>query len=77
MFRKYFDFSPPIDLANELYKTKDAKENSELAEQIKNRWSNLRDEIKKISKKEIKNEKPHEILGIINEIIDFNKEIQK
>ena len=77
MFRKYFDFSPSIDLANELYKTKDAKENSELVEQIKNRWSNLRDEIKKISKKEIKNEKPHEILGIINEIIDFNKEIQK
>ena len=40
LFRKYFDFSPPIDLTNELYKTKDAKENSELVVGIKNRWSN-------------------------------------
>ena len=30
-----------------------------------------------MSKPEIKNEKPNEILGIVNEIIDFNKEIQK
>ena len=30
-----------------------------------------------MSKEEVKNEKPNEILGIINEIIDFNKEVQK
>ena len=30
-----------------------------------------------MSKKEIKNEKPNDILQIINEILDFNKEIQK
>ena len=30
-----------------------------------------------MSKEEIKNEKPNEVLGIINEIIDFNKEVQK
>ena len=77
MFKKYFDFSGPIDLADKLLKTKDAKENDELVEEIKNRWSNLKDEIKKMSKEEIKNEKPNEILGIVNEIIDFNKEIQK
>ena len=77
LVKKYFDFSKPIDLANKLYETKDAKENSELVEKIKNRWSNLKDEIKKMSKEEIKNEKPNEILGIVNEIIDFNKEIQK
>ena len=77
MFKKYFDFSGPIDLADKLLKTKDAKENDELVEEIKNRWSNLKDEIKKMSKEEIKNEKPSEILGIVNEIIDFNKEIQK
>ena len=30
-----------------------------------------------MSKEEIKNEKTNDILGIINEILDFNKEIQK
>ena len=30
-----------------------------------------------MSKEEIKNEKPDDILGIINEILDFNKELQK
>ena len=30
-----------------------------------------------MSKEEIKNEKPDDILGIVNEIFDFNKEIQK
>ena len=40
LFKKYFDFSAPIDLANKLYETKDAKEKSELIKEIKNRWSN-------------------------------------
>ena len=58
------------------YETKDAKKNIELVEEIMNRWSNLKDESQEMSKEEIKNEKPNEILEIVNEIIDFNKEIQ-
>ena len=77
LFNTYFDFSAPIDLAKKIFETKDKKKNSELVEQIKTRWSNLTDEIKKMSKEEIKNEKPDDILGIINKILDFNKEIQK
>ena len=30
-----------------------------------------------MSKEEIKNEKANDILGIVNKILDFNKEIQK
>ena len=60
-----------------LFQTKDKKKNSELVEEIKNRWSNLKDEIKKMPKEETKNEKPVDILGITNEILDFNKEIQR
>ena len=52
------------------------KKNSEFVEEIKNRWSNFKDETEKMSKEEIKNEKPNDILGIINEILDFDKEIQ-
>ena len=50
---------------------------TEFVKKIKNRCSNLKDETKKMSKEEIKNEKPDGISGIVNEIFDFNKEIQK
>ena len=76
LFKTYFNFSAPIDLAKKLFETKDRKKNSELVEEIKNRWSNLKDKIKKMSKEEIKNEKPNDVL-VINKILDFNKEIQK
>ena len=75
MFKTYFNFSAPINLVKKLFETKDKKRNSELVEKIKNRC-NLKDEIKKMPKEEIKNEKPNDILGIINKILDFNKEIQ-
>ena len=77
MFKTYFNFLAPIDLAKKLFETKDKKKNSDLVEEIKNRWSNLKDEIKKMSKEERKNKKTNDILGIINKIFDFNKEIQK
>ena len=51
--------------------------NNDLVELARVRWSNLKEETEKMSKEEIKNKKPNEILGIINKIIDFNKEIQK
>ena len=76
MFKTYFNFLAPIDLAKKLFETKDKKKNSELVEEIKNRWSNLKDKFK-MSKEEIKTEKPNDVLVIINKILDFNKEIQK
>ena len=38
LFKTYFNFSAPIDLEKELFKTKDKKKNSEFVEEIKNRW---------------------------------------
>ena len=75
MFKTYFNFSAPIDLAKKLFETKDKKKNSAFVEEIKNRWSNFKLETEKMSKEEIKNEKPNDISEIINEILDFNKEI--
>ena len=75
MFKTHFSFSGPIDLVKKLFETTDKKKNNE--QEIKNSWSNIKDEIKRMSKEEIKNEKPDDILGIINKIFDFNKEIQK
>ena len=40
-----------------LFEIKDANKNSQLVEEIKNRWSNLKDKIEEMSKEEIKKRK--------------------
>ena len=37
LFKKYFNFSAPINLAKKLFETKDKKKNSEFVKDIKNR----------------------------------------
>ena len=49
LFENYFDASVPNALANKLFEVKDKKENNKLVKEIKNRWSNLKDEIEKMS----------------------------
>ena len=53
LFKRYFYFLAPIVLAKYLYDTKDKKENNELVNVIKSGIIDLKDEIKKMSKKEI------------------------
>ena len=77
LMENYFDLVVPTVLAKELFETKDKNKNSELVELIKIRQSNLKDETKKMSEKEIENEKPDKILKIVEEILDFNNKIQK
>ena len=60
-----------------LYEIKDKKKNNDLVESVKIRWSNLKDEIEKMSKEEIENEKPDKILEIVEEILNFNNKIKK
>ena len=54
---------------------KNKKENNELVELIKVRWSNLKDKTEKMSEDERKPEKPGKILKIVEGSIDFNKRI--
>ena len=54
LFENYFDASVPNALANKLFETKDKKENNKLVKEIKNRWSNLKDEIEKMSEEDQK-----------------------
>ena len=65
MFKDYFDLVVPSALAKKLYETKNKKKKNELVELIKTRWSDLKDEIEKMSEDEIKSERPHKILQII------------
>ena len=61
-------------MAKKLYETKNKKENNELVELIKVKWTNLKDDIEKIPKKEIENENPDKILKIVKAIIEFKKQ---
>ena len=54
LFKDYFDFVVPSALAKNLYQTKNENKNNELVEEIKNRWSYLKDEIKKMTEDEKK-----------------------
>ena len=44
---------------------------------IKNDLIDLESEIKKMSEEEIKNEKPYEVVDIVESILKFNEENQK
>ena len=51
---------------------KNYSKKNELVEKIKNRWSNLKDEIEKMSEDGKETEQPDKILKIVEEILDFN-----
>ena len=57
MFKYYCNFVVPSALAKKLYETKNKNKKNELVKLIKERWSNLKDEIEKMSEDEIKTEK--------------------
>ena len=77
LFEKYFYFSAATVLVKTLYETKDKKENNELVNVIKSGIIDLKDEIKKMSKEEIENEKPDKILKVVEEILKFKKQKQQ
>ena len=54
LLKTYFNFLIPSALVKQLYETKKKKKNNELVKEIKNRWSDLKDEIEKISEDEKK-----------------------
>ena len=43
LFSYYFNFVKPIDMAKKLFEIKDKKKNDDFIEEIKNRWSKLKD----------------------------------
>ena len=66
----YFDFETPTQLTKNLFKIKDKEKNNDFAKEIMNRWSKLKDEIKKMPKEEKEIEKPHKILEIVEKILE-------
>ena len=58
-----------------LYKA-NTSQNNELVSLINSGLKDLKEEIKKMSKEEIENEKPDEIVNIVEMILNFNKQNQ-
>ena len=77
MFKDYFNFAVPSALAKKLYETTNKNKNNELVKLIKSRWSDLKDEIEKMSEDEKEIEQPDKIFKIVEKILDFNKRIRK
>ena len=76
LFKNYFNFEVPGPLAKRLYETKNKNKNNKLVKGIKNRWSDLKDEVEKISEDEKEIEQPDKILKIVEEILKFNRQQQ-
>ena len=75
LLKDYFSFSVPTALAKKkIIETKNKKEDNELVELIRVRWSNLKDNIEKMSEDEKETEKPDKILEIVEGILIFNRE---
>ena len=76
-FNYYFNFNQPSDLAKKLFKIKDKKKNDDFVEEIKNRWSNLKDKTEKTAKDKKENERIEKILEIVKDILNLNKQNQQ
>ena len=76
-FNHFFNFVKPSDLAKKLFEIKDKKKNNGSVEEIKNRWSKLKDKIEDMFKDERKNKGLDKILEIVKDIPNFNKQNQE
>ena len=73
LFKKHFNFQRPSSMVKDLYKTNHGEKNSKLVSVIN---SGLKD-FKEMSKEEREIEKPNEIVEIVKEILNFNKQNQQ
>ena len=76
LFKKYFDFEAPIQLTKKLFEINYKKKNDDFVEEIKSRWSKLKDETEEMFENGKKIEQPDKISKIVEEILKFNKEKQ-
>ena len=60
-----------------LYNLDDKKKNKLLVDEIKSRLSDFKNEIKKMSEDEIKDERPYKIVNIVKKILEFNEQKQE
>ena len=74
IFQRHFKFQRPSDMLKDLYTINDKYKNKGLVNLIKSGLSNLKKEIENMNEEEKEIEKPSEIVNIVEEILEFNKE---
>ena len=77
VFQKYFKIQKPSLVYKVLRTINDKENNSNLVDMFNSALKDLKEEIKKMSKEEIENEKPDEIVRVVEMILDFNKQNQQ
>ena len=77
LFKKHFNFQKPSDMLILLNKTNARTKNSELVNIINSGLEDLKEEIKNMSKKEIKIKNSDNIVEIAEMILKFNKQNQQ
>ena len=77
LFKKHFNFQKPSDMLILLNKTNARTKNSELVNIINSGLEDLKEEIKNMSKKEIKIKNPDKIVEIVEMILKVNKQNQQ
>ena len=76
LFKEFFEYSSPAKYAKELIDIKNQDKNKEIAEEIKNKISDLEDKIKQMNEKEKEEKNVDETIEIINKILNYNKNSQ-
>ena len=64
-------------MLKDLYRTNDKYKNNELVNVIKSGFSDLKNEIENMGEEEKEIEKPNKITDIVEETLEFNKQINK
>ena len=77
LFKKHFFFQTPSALLKNLNKTNDKEKNNELVKVIISGLKDLKEEIKNVSKKEIKIKNPESMVEIVEMILKLNKQNQQ
>ena len=77
LFKNHFNFQKPSDMLMLLNRTNDRRKNIELVNMINSRLKDLKEEIKNMSKKEIRIKNPDKIVEIVEMILKFNKQNQQ
>ena len=73
MFKKHFQVQKPIMMFKVLYETNDKEKNSKLVNIFNGGLKDLEKEIKEMSEKERKIEKPYNIVKDVKNILEINK----
>ena len=73
LFQKYFKLQKPSLMYKVLRTLNDKEKNSNVVNMFSSPLKDLKEEIKKMSKEEIEDEKPEEIVRVVEIILDFNK----